>query len=250
MGEQESSLRSSRDGLLLYCIGNASSALPAHGLGVRGGELQCVTHAGLAAVVSPVAELARVETPDTTDLLTYERVIREQQLVADVVPMRFGSVLSGEAAVRAHLEEQRAAYLRTLERVSGCVEMGVRVLVPAPPASAEPEHSAPALVRSGVDYLKARQRRYSAESLLRERCSALEQRLAAQVAPLCREHRMELPAARPGQPTLCSVYFLVPREQVPAVRAALAPLVEAEGSRASLSGPWPPFNFVDQGSEQ
>jgi hypothetical protein len=197
------------------------------------------------AVVSPVAELARVETPDAAELLAYERVIRSQHAVADVVPTRFGSVLPDEAAVRAHLDGQRATYLRTLARVAGCVEMGVRGLVSMPHSPAAPEQATHPPVRSGVDYLKARQRRYSAESQLRDHCAALEQTLVSKVAPLCREHRVELAPLRSGEPALCSVYFLVPRDQVSAFRVALSPVTDGDPSRITLSGPWPPFNFVD-----
>jgi hypothetical protein len=245
VAEQESSLRSRRTGLLIYCVGGASSAVPAGVRGVHGAQIQCIAQGELAALVSPVAELSRVETPEAVELVAYERVIRSQHAVADVVPMRFGSVLPDDAAVRAHLDEQRAAYLRSLARVAGCVEMGVRALVSVmyPPAAPEPAANPPA--RSGVDYLKARQLRYSAESQLRDQCTALEQSLLSKVAPLCREHRVEIAPLRSGVPTLCSVYFLVPREQVPAFRAALAPVTDGDPARATLSGPWPPFNFVD-----
>ncbi len=245
MAEQEISPRPREAGLLLYCVGGSSSLLPASGRGVYGGEIECIAHGGLVAVVSPVAELRRVETPDAAELLAYEHVIRSQHAVADVVPMRFGGVFPDEAAVRAHLNEQRAAYLRTLARVAGCVEMGVRALlsVPHPPSASEQAIHPPA--RSGVDYLKALQRRYSAEGQLRDQCAALEQALASKVAPLYREHRVELAPLRSGEPTLCSVYFLVPREQVPAFRVALSLVVDGDPSRTTLSGPWPPFNFVD-----
>ncbi|MFL5345792.1 MAG: GvpL/GvpF family gas vesicle protein [Hyalangium sp.] len=232
-------------GLMLYCIANASSAVPSDEPGVHGTRLLRVVQGELVAVVSPVADLARVTAPVQADLLAYERVIRSQHAVADVVPMRFGSVLTGEAAVRAHLGEQRATYLRVLARVTGCVEMGVRALISPPPPSVVREEAAPPPIRSGADYLKARQRRYSAESELREHGAALEQSLLSKVAPLCREHRLELSRSRPGEPVLCSVYFLVPRDQVPAFRAALASSPGADQPETSLSGPWPPFNFVD-----
>lgn len=245
MAEQESSLRSKGGGLLLYCVGGASSVVPAGVRGVHGAQLQCIAQGELVALVSPVAELARVDTPEAVELVAYERVIRSQHAVADVVPMRFGSVLPDEAAVRAHLDEQRAAYLRSLARVAGCVEMGVRALVSVPHSPVAPEPAANPSARSGVDYLKARQRRHSAESQLRDQCTMLEQSLLSMVASLCREHRVELAPARSGVPTLCSVYFLVPREQVPAFRAALSPVTDGDSARATLSGPWPPFNFVD-----
>jgi gas vesicle protein GvpL/GvpF len=226
--------------LLLYCIADAAAALP-HG--ARADGLQPIVHGGLAAVVSPLAESARVEAPAKADLLEYARVIRSQHSVADVVPMRFGSVLSGEAAVRAHLDEQREVYVRTLTRVAGCVELGVRVLFSAPPPPTVPDMAVKPMSRSGAAYLESRRRHYSAESRLREQCEALEQSLLSKVVPLCREHRTEFPAPRPGEPALCSLYFLVPREQVLAFRTAVSS-IPVEYTDIVLSGPWPPFNFV------
>jgi hypothetical protein len=194
-------------------------------------------------VVSPIADSARVEAPAKAELLKYARVIRSQHAVADVVPMRFGSVLSGEAAVRAHLDAQRDTYVRALTRVTGCVELGVRVLLSVPRPPTVPDMAVKPMGRSGAAYLEARRRHYSAESRLRERCEALEQSLLSKVAPLCREHRAEFPAPRPGEPALCSLYFLVPREQVPAFRTAVSS-IPVENTDIALSGPWPPFNFV------
>ncbi|HEX8438026.1 GvpL/GvpF family gas vesicle protein [Archangium sp.] len=229
--------------LLLYGIVDAASALPGDGRGVHGGGLRRIVHGELAAVVSPLAEPARAATPARAELLDYERVIRSLHAVANVLPMRFGGVLPDEAAVREHLDAQRTVYSRALTRIAGCVEMGVRALVSAPPPSAAPAESA-LESRSGADYLKARQRRHAAENQLRDRCAALEQALLAKVAPLCREHRSELSPARSGEPMLCSLYFLVPREQMAAFRAALSPIPDVGPAELTLSGPWPPFNFV------
>ncbi|HEX5754693.1 MAG TPA: GvpL/GvpF family gas vesicle protein [Archangium sp.] len=229
-----------RPGLLLHCIADARAALP-HG--ARAEWLQCIVHGGLAAVVSPIAEPARVEAPTKADLLEYARVIRSQHAVADVVPMRFGCMLSGESEVRAHLDEQRDTYVRALTRVAGCVELGVRVLLSVSPPPTEPDTAVKPMHRSGAAYLEARRRHYSAENRLREQCEALEQSLLSRVAPLCREHRTEFPSPRPGEPALCSLYFLVPREQVSAFRTAVSS-IPVENTDITLSGPWPPFNFV------
>ncbi|MDY7233112.1 GvpL/GvpF family gas vesicle protein [Hyalangium rubrum] len=238
MAEQEGT------GLLMYCIGAEASALPGSGSGLQGVELRRVVYGGLAAVVSPIMDRARVETPPTVDLLEYERVVHSQHAVADVVPMRFGSVLSDEVEVRAHLEARREAYLHTLERIAGCVELGIRALVSLSGPLETAEEIATPMIRSGADYLKARQRRYSADHRLRDQCTALEQALLAKVAPLCREHRMEFSPSRSGAPALCSLYFLVPREEVSAFRDALTPVANDTSAKLAVSGPWPPFNFV------
>lgn len=234
--------------LLVYCIASAPAALPSDSRGVWGGAPRRITHGGLAAVVSPITELAKVTAPAPAELLDYERAVRSQHAVADVVPMRFGSVLSDEAAVRAHLEAQGPTYLRALARIAGCVEMGVRALLSPLPSPAAAREAATQRPSSGAEYLKARQQRYGAESQLREHCAEVEQLLLSRVASLCREHRAELSPPRAGEPTLYSLYFLVPREQVPAFRAALSPLPAAAGARLTLSGPWPTYNFVNDPS--
>jgi hypothetical protein len=244
VAEVDAAPRLGGTGLLLYCIAESSSAVPGGGNGVQGGELRRMDYGELAAVVSPIAEPPRMAAPSTAELLDYERVIRSQHAIADVVPMRFGSMLADEAAVRAHLEDQRAVYLRALKRVAGCVELGVRMWVSGPGRPVAPEEPPKQEPRSGADYLKALQRRYSAESRLRDHCAALEQALVAKVGPLCREHRMELSSPRPGEPVLCSVYFLVPRDKVSVFRTAL-PVDSGHDTPTTLSGPWPPFNFVD-----
>jgi hypothetical protein len=178
-------------------------------------------------------------------LLDYARVIHSIHDAADVLPMRFGGVLAGEAMVRAHLDEHRTDYLRALTRIAGCVELGVRALLPAskPPDAPAAAVAAPGQ-RSGAAYLEARRRRYSTDDLVRERGAALEQALLARVAPLCREHRAELSTPRAGEPALWSCFFLVPRDSVPAFRAAVSPAALGVDAELALSGPWPPFNFV------
>jgi hypothetical protein len=230
--------------LLLYCIADAAAALPRDGHEGRAGGLLRIVRGGLAAVVSPLAEAARVEAPEKAELLEYARVIRSLHAAADVLPMRFGGVLSGEAAVRAHLEDQREAYLHALTRVAGCVELGVRALLSASPPPTAPGMAVKPMSGSGAAWLEARRRHYSAEGRLRDQCVALEQALLSKVAPLCREHRTEFPAPRPGEPALCSLYFLVPREHVLAFRTAVSAIPAGFQTDITLSGPWPPFNFV------
>jgi hypothetical protein len=217
--------------LLLYCIGGASLTPP--------DGLRRVVHRELAAIVSPVSEPARVATPSRAELLEYERVIRSSHALADVLPMRFGGLLPDEQAVCAHLDERRAVYLRALTRIAGCVELEVRARLSPPPPPVTTEDVAEPAIRSGADYLQARQRRYSAENRLRDQCEALERALLSKVAPLCREHRLEL------SPPRCSLYFLVPRDQVSAFRSTLSPTPDVGPMELTLSGPWPPFNFVE-----
>lgn len=224
--------------LLLHCIGHAA-ALAALGEG----DLRCVAEGDLAALAAPVALRQRVASPQQAELLDYQRRIQRVHAAADVLPMRFGSVLGDEDAVRAHLRERQRDYLVALERVAGCAEMGLRAFVHAASPPPEDANARALPVRSGTAYLKARQRRHAWESELVEACAALERSTLAVAAAHCREHRAEAPRTRAAGARV-SLYFLVPRARVPALRDALAPLVASAPGRA-LTGPWAPYSFVD-----
>lgn len=235
----------SRGGLLLYCVracaGGAPPPLPPGARGVLGAELRWIARGDLAALVSAAGDPAALAAPAAAELLRYQAVIQEQHAAADVLPMRFGGVLADDEAVRAHLEAQGDAYRGALARLSGCVEMGVRALLEAP----APPREGPAERASGAAYLRARQRRYAGEEDLRRAAvELLEREYLPRVAPLCREHRVDAAPQRSGGPSLCSFYFLIPREEVPAFREALAPLLQGGARQIVISGPWPPYSFV------
>lgn len=220
--------------------------------GVLGAQLAWIVGGDLAALVSPVVDPAAIAAPSTADLLRYQGVIQQQHEDADVLPMRFGGVLADEEEVRAHLDAQRHEYRRALARVAGCAEMGVRVLLEAEAAAPAPragEESGPAGGASGAAYLRARQRRYAAEEGRRRRAEDLLQReILPLVAPHCREHLVQTPPSPSGAPAIGSFYFLVPRSEVPAFRAALASLlresIQEGAQQLMISGPWPPYSFV------
>jgi hypothetical protein len=228
-------------GLLIYVIGSADTLAEVESRGAQGQALARVIEGKLCALVSPVVDPRAIREPDRGELLRYTRRIQELFSRTDVLPMRFGSVLSGEAAVRAELAERQADWLRALERVAGCAEIGVRALVSPNSAPDIPEEKA----RSGMDYLRARKRRYAAEDSLGEQNGLLAQRLLERVGGLCREHHVET-RKTPGGGTLFSYSFLVPRGEVASFRAALAePLSGASSFSLSVSGPWAPYTFVE-----
>jgi hypothetical protein len=56
-------------------------------------------------------------------------------------------------------------------------------------------------------------------------------------------HKVEFPSS--GRSRLLSLYFLVPRDSVGCFRRAARGLHRNESVKLLLSGPWPPYNFVD-----
>jgi hypothetical protein len=184
--------------------------------GLREGALMAVFTRRAHAVGSPA--------PDA--LWAHERIV--EQLMEDraVLPMRFGSSVDDEDALRRLLIERRQPLAAALARIAGRVELGVRVL--------ERESAAARVTagaRTGREYLVAK---------LRDgrRANALHEPLAA----LSAEARVQAP--RGAEDVLRGAY-LVERDVLPRFRATVEGLQHAHPEVAILcTGPWPPYTFV------
>jgi hypothetical protein len=148
---------------------------------------------------------------------------------AAVLPARFGLSFADEEALERTVRERRDELEAALERVRGCVELGLRVLAPEPDgAPVEPE--------SGGDYLRARLR----ETEERERLAlGLHETLEGRA----RDARRSPPQGR----WLLSAAYLVPAGGVDDFRGAVEELESAHPELALVcTGPWPPYSFAPE----
>ena len=169
--------------------------------------------------------------------------VRHQQVVGEIaarstiVPARFGTIFSGEAALVKNVTERKSALRKVFDRVDGADEWGVKVFM---------EKRAPAKVteaRSGKDYLRQkaaqiRQRPERNDPELEEFATALE-KVASEAAPSGK--------VSGTQPTLLwQATFLVPRSRHKQWEKTLGEFVGRwEGlRRIEVNGPWPPYSFV------
>ncbi len=200
------------------------------GVGLADQELRVVAAPGLAAVVSD--HPGGLTSPSETELWAHERAV--ERLMADgaVLPMRFGSLLPDEDAVRALLNTRRAELTTGLARVAGAIELGVRAVWRSD--GGEPEQ-APEDRTSGSGYLQALVGQ-------RRRARALAERIDTPLARLARDsrHRLLLTANLP-----LSGAYLVDRERLDAFRTEVVALDE-QISQAEImcTGPWPPYSFA------
>ncbi|MBI5545859.1 MAG: GvpL/GvpF family gas vesicle protein, partial [Deltaproteobacteria bacterium] len=148
---------------LLYCVFRRPRRRKLEGplRGVDGRPVRRVAHGELCAATSPVAEAPLA--PTLPRIQAYERVVEALFSKRTVVPMRFGSTLESERHVARYLKEHSALFRERLRELSGCVEMGIRVTVPAPSTAVAPKRERPSGARaepgSGREYLEARARR-------------------------------------------------------------------------------------------
>ncbi len=244
---------------LFYCIRrHPGPELSASLLGVGGRPVYQVAHRGLSVALSQIgpADL----DPDIPRVRAYERVVLSYHHRGAVVPMRYGCVVEQESQAIQLLEEHGPRYEALLQELDGCVEMGLRVLLPSGPwaavipggpegsrevAGPPPPAPAAAADRLGLAYLTARKAHYASQDRWTTEYRQAAARCQEQFTGLYVKCTTEAPSPRLP---LLSLYFLVPRPAVESFRQAFRQLTESEPARLLLSGPWPPYNFCDEGS--
>jgi hypothetical protein len=220
--------------------------------GVGGEPVRAVAEADLSAVVGSVDAAAFGDGSLTSllaDLSNIETIGREHhQVVASVgsggpvVPLRLATVYPDDETVRTLLVEHRSDLVELLRSFSGTQEWGVKVYMEL---TADGSQDDPCAARSGAqDGLPSRDPRWQKA----ESCAAEIDRALSGIAIAARRH--PVPYLRfedtDGLMVLNGVYLL------DAGRAAeftgiAQNLAEAHAAlRAQVTGPWPPYSFVDR----
>ena len=233
---------------LLYCIFR-SPAQPRPGIppGVGGKPVFVLAQNGLSAGLSELAESDLV--PDISQILAYEAVVEDLYRDRTVIPVRYGCRLEGASDARSLLERHRDEYGVLLDELEGLGEMGIQILLDNSGVGTErdawpvPPKSFPLPCNSGAAYLAAKRERYLGldRAGLHERL--LVEELWYSLAGLYVRRKVEFPDSNRSR--LLSLYFLVPRAAVESFCRAARHFHPKESVKLLLSGPWPPYNFVD-----
>jgi hypothetical protein len=164
-----------------------------------------------------------------------------------VVPMKVFTIFTSDERA---LEQARSDWdrIETLLRgVTGQVEWGIRLMIDQRKAPADSAASRPG---SGRSYLVAKQKHRTETvahtRLVRQRTAGVVSALAA-IARDVRERPLAT-AATGGSRLLLDAAFLVPRAREQRFRAAVARQTRRlapEGYAVHLSGPWPPYSFIE-----
>ncbi|HVL67099.1 MAG TPA: GvpL/GvpF family gas vesicle protein [Vicinamibacterales bacterium] len=168
-----------------------------------------------------------------------------------VVPMKLFTMFSNAERAVAEIAGRRVAIDRTMRRIAGAEEWGVRV-VRAVTAASEPSAKA-TRAASGTAFLRARKQARDDARFARAAAAEAAANAYERLQKLARDAtRRQLDAPSGTVPPLLDAAFLVESKK----RAAFARAAEREaeicaraGAQMTLSGPWPAYNFV-QGSER
>lgn len=222
--------------LYIYAI---ATETPEHlGAGMKRERLRVVSFRKLAMIVGDLPASPAM-TPE--HLRTHDAVVKRlAALCGALLPARFGTVSSDEAALRSQLRSRSRELSAALALVGGCVQMTLRVFgtAAAPIRAKAPKRpAAPAGVGPGTRYLAERAQAIEAAGSLPE-----IEPLRARVSGLVRAERAE---RQDREGLIGTAYHLVERNRVAAYRRRVKAASELLGPiRVHLTGPWAPYAFA------
>lgn len=248
----------------LYCLVHAASAPSCEGAGPGLDRMSAprLLDAGQSLyVVAADAPLSRYgEGPISKGLqdldwvaacaMAHERVIEHFAAPKrTVIPMKLFTLFSTDARALDYVRAHRTALNRAIKHVSGCQEFGVRIALNPSRAAAAARASAktPARTSKGTQFLLLKkQERDFTQNLRRDAVteSAKSYReLARHAKDAC-----ELPIVHGegGASVILDAAFLIPSAREKNFRLGVEKLTRRLSASfdVTLSGPWPPYNFV------
>jgi hypothetical protein len=203
---------------------------------------------GEAAIERGLRDLAWV----SRCALAHEAVVEHCSKAATVVPMKLFTLFTSDERAAAHVKKERARLERVFARIKAHEEWGVRVYLDEEQAASDAVERATARAKptSGAAFLMQKKKKTDAVrgvvASAHEEVARLYQALAEQAS----EARMrEAAPADGGTRMLLDGVYLVPRAR----RTTFASRAKREakrlaprGFRVTLTGPWPPYHFVER----
>lgn len=238
-------------GLYVYAVGKASETELPPLQGVLDRPAYRLEAAPLCAIVSE-CPLKNVRA-ERKHIAAAQRVLSAVNAKFDLLPMTFGTVTESEEDLRRFLIDNCAKLLSQLERVSGSVEMALRLSLDVPDPVAYLVARTPALKAardrtfrprhkpSHDDKIRLGQQFDQAFAYYRETLTA---QVLATIGDSCLES-IELPIRDEKQ--IANLAILVPRAGLETFGAAISTAAAQIDDDVvfNLSGPWPPHNFVE-----
>ncbi len=248
-------------GFYVYGITLGDVACPAETVDV--GRLRAVVRREPLARYDTKAVEAAVKEPGwlETQLRTHESVLASVHEAGPVAPFRFGTIFKTEAELREALARAQAGLGARLEELRGTSEWGVKPWIDDEVLRRWFEENDCQARRERAEITAATEpgRRYLLERRLARRVAAEAAELAldrvhdahAVLAAEAREASMERPSGFDEQGArrpLVRASYLLSADRLASFEAALSAMQKRDsplGIEYVVSGPWPPYSFVD-----
>lgn len=183
--------------------------------------------------------------------VAHEAVVEHAARAGTVLPMKLFTLFAGDDRALAHVGRTRRKIDRLLARVADRDEWGVRLSLDEARArrgiaAGAGRRAGPAA--TGTAFLLRKKGEQDAVRRLVERAREEAERVFEDLARRADDARRHTPPQAPGAVrVLLDAAFLVPARQAARFRGAVRLLgarLARDGFQLTLTGPWPPYNFV------
>jgi hypothetical protein len=220
--------------------------------GIGGSPVRLISCDGVAALANPLRDSSPELGRD--ELLMHAAVLEAALAEGTVLPMRFGTVIESEEAVKSGLLKRHAAELREeLARLEGKIELRIRAVYEQESLLREVVSGNPEIARrrsqlkgrstDATYYDQIELGELVAQEIQRKRERDAEQLLAT-LSPLA--EAVDVSEA-PHERIALNASFLVDRGRIREFDAVLDKIAAAQADRMRLkyTGPLPPHSFVE-----
>jgi hypothetical protein len=179
--------------------------------------------------------------------LAHEQVVEHfgHRRGATLIPMKLFTMFSSPERAVAEIAPRWRAVGRVMRHVAGAEEWGVRVVRAAAPGAPAAEPARPA---SGTAFLAARKHARDTRRSVDQQTAATVAEAYLALATIAKDAvRRDDPAPGGATPPLLDAVFLVPlreRRKFDAAARRHAVSCARASAHLTLTGPWPPYNFV------
>jgi hypothetical protein len=184
--------------------------------------------------------------------LAHEAVVEHFGRTGTVVPMKLFTLFASDERALEHIRSDRGRLDRILSRIAGCQEWGVRVRfddVRAKEKAAEEARREAGGQSIGTAFLLRKKLEQEASRNLLGRLRGEMDKLFSDLAGQAAEARRREPVS--PSPLLLDSAFLVRDDQTAGFEQVVGRWAQRLAEQAcdvTLTGPWPPYNFLEEAS--
>jgi hypothetical protein len=186
--------------------------------------------------------------------LPHEAVVEHFTRAGAVVPLKLFTLFTSDERALAHMRGDRGRLDRTLDRIAGRAEWGVRIRFDESRAkevvAAETRAVGGDGKSAGTNFLLRKKLEQEASRTLAARLrTEADEAFAELSAEAAEAVRREAPTPEAGARLLLDAAFLVPESHTAEFEGAVARCAERLTARAcevTLTGPWPPYHFIEE----
>ncbi len=240
-----------KEGLYLYAIAAGPDVQTQGAVGLFDGKVFAIADGHIAALVSEVPD--EKIRPERRNLAHHQGVLKKLMEESTVLPMSFGIIADGPKAIRRILAKNHEEFARELRRVSGSVEMGLRVVWDVPNIFEYFVNNHTEL-RAARDYFLGNYRGPTQadkievgrmfDRLLKEDRELHTEKVEEILSPRCSEIKRNPTRV---EKEVMNLACLVKRGALPKFETAIFEAAKLFDNNYSFdyNGPWAPHNFVE-----